>query len=217
METPTLITVEANIAAGKTTLMSVIRENYGDICDVIEEPVELWRDNGIFQEYLKDPNKYAAIFQLYVLMTRMKIIHDIIRNPKHKKILVVERSFVFDVKCFVRANFQFGHINEQEYKTLISSYEILRDKVYKMINLGGVIYINTPLDMCISRMSTRGRDTEKDSYQYKYMELLHSFHDEAVKQCECKVLTVDGSKNYTVGGADRSEIIKKIGEFVNSY
>lgn len=211
-----IITVEANIAAGKTTLMELIEEFFGKTCCVMQEPVEEWRKIGLFQEYLKDAAKYATIFQLFVLITRMKIIHDALNADDGKNVIIIERSFLFDVDCFIRANVEFGSINNIEHRALLASYEILRDKIYNLADIGGIIYINTDIETCIHRMSVRGRDTEKDSYRDRYMSLLDTYHKEALDKFSGRKLVIDGSVNYLVQGDGRKEIVKKIDEFIGA-
>jgi deoxyadenosine/deoxycytidine kinase len=73
--------IEGNIGSGKTTLLDKLAEhnNY----EVIREPVDIWqnikndKNENILQQFYKDPNRYAYLFQTIVFKTRLQSLDKI--------------------------------------------------------------------------------------------------------------------------------------------
>ena len=100
------IAVEGTVAVGKTTLLpnfhSVIASHNIDI-DLVLEPVDIWvhwegkHENwNLLDMMYKDPNKYAATFQMAAAISKIQLLQDATKPCR-----LVERTLLCQEKVFI--------------------------------------------------------------------------------------------------------------------
>lgn len=174
-----IVAIEANIAAGKTTLLDPLTQELsrltGTTWKVIREPVD---EDPLFLEllqvFVENPDNADARvkFQLYITRTRQALLSNI---PDGN--YVIERSLFSDL-VFCHANFlttEQPSANYTSYFYQIKNYL----KFYPKIDL--VVYIDRDVESCFSACQARGRTGEK-SYTVDYFQDIKAFHDACLPQ-----------------------------------
>ena len=160
-----LISIEGNIGAGKSTIINqLIKENLDPQIIILQEPVDMWESvkhegETMLQKFYNDQDKYAFAFQIMAFTTRLKLIKDTINQNPDAKIILCERSLEADREIFAKMLNKDGVIEPILYQI----YEMyFQDSVDTMYQLSGMIYLNTPPDVCSKRILKRNRDGESN-------------------------------------------------------
>lgn len=190
-----LVFVEANIGAGKSTLLRAIAKRAFPFRHVVvEEPVDEWEsivdEDGVslFKRYYADPKKYALMFQLHVLSTRVKRIKGAVAEHPGK-VIFCERSLLSDLNIFVRRMVKDGIMDVMTYQV----YKHLHDTIVSMSQLPAAkfIYLRVDPDTCFARVRERNRGGE-DVIDIDFLTELHKLH-EAWLCDDANTLIVDGT------------------------
>lgn len=172
---PLVIFLGGNIGAGKSTIISELTE-----FEKIEERIDLWRNvDGfdLFGAYLKNPNKYASIFQYIALLT--KEIGLIEQMDNKSKPIIVERSPIDDTLVFAQLLHDEGNISDEEFKTHKTIMKEFMKVLSKKMNLI-YIYIYTPPDICFERMIKRNRPGEVETYTIDFFKKLDELYKQVI-------------------------------------
>lgn len=105
-----IISIEGNIGVGKSTFISILKNKWPN-CDIVSEPVELWKDltnddnKNILQMFYEDINRWSYTFQNLACITRMMKIEDKI-NESNSEYIFLDRSLATDKhvfeKCYLK-------------------------------------------------------------------------------------------------------------------
>lgn len=199
-----LINIEGNVATLKSTILSRVhrsapKEMY---VKIIPEPVPLWLQTGLFQNFRKQPHIYAACFQAFAATTLFTELFQAIKQSqmlsKQPKpvVLVQERSLHTSQSIFTRRLAEQGFLTKQEEKTL----QEINDIYQKTINRDAAdndisicrknILIRAPIKEIKRRIQERAREGEEN-----------------IDEEELKQLAEDlESWRESFGGADWKEI-----------
>lgn len=173
------IAIEANIGAGKSTLMKNLFEK--DRVTIFQEPVSDWQ---FLSKFYEDPSRWGLTFNLEVLMTFQQW-KDITFNA------LIERS---PLSCrYVFTQLQYD--NQQITADELALFDKLFNNMAWFPDV--IIYIDTSPSMCFERMQKRGRECEScvpleylQSVDEKYQVMLS-----IAKNNNVKVYVVDGSQD----------------------
>ena len=181
----TIITVDGNIGAGKSTVLEYLHSYYKLPIDL--EPVNKW------QPYLNDiycNNKGTFEFQVRVWLDRCWI------QPKsHSLPMLMERSPYFQRNVFIPISLENGKLDSREYMTLHEMYE----KSNNIWIPNGYIYLRSNPLNCIERIKKRNRQSE-DRISEDYITNLHNLHEKAYEYAISSgyPITVIDMENKTV-------------------
>jgi len=164
----TIITIEGNIGAGKSTLINMLKERFSDKMAFVEEQVEVWQHMGILEKFYKNPIKYAFQFQAIVLETMMKALEDEIKNGD-KEIIICDRCPITAIKVFSSNLLDDNILTQRQFDTL---QKMLKGFNYPMAH----VYLRTSPKTCLKRMKMRNRD-EETNVTIEYLERLHNKHE----------------------------------------
>ena len=217
---PKIFFIEANIGAGKSTLVEKLRKIPNAI--VSTEPLELWLDmvdeNGvnILNNFYADTDKYSYVFQGFTFLTRIEKLEAIPRNEDIKYVFV-ERSIFSDRNVFAQNCYNSGLLNLIEWK--------IYNRWFKMANemLGiddyNFIYLQCPPEECLRRLKERNRE-EEVKIPLEYLQSLEDRHEEWFSDNENgekkPVLKLDSTKNYRDNPEILDEFIQKILSFAEN-
>jgi deoxyadenosine/deoxycytidine kinase len=188
-----IICIEGNIGVGKTTILNKLKElniNY-----IIPESVDIWQnykdDNNkdIFTLYYNNPEKYAYLFQNFVLNSFIENFLEY--NKKYKNsILIFERSFYSIRNVFIETLYLEKNLTKLEYKIFNKTFELITNLLnnYDI----QIIYLQTDPLICMDRIINRKR-TGEENITLKYLEKLHKFYEEWLLN-NPKVIIIDGNK-----------------------
>ncbi|WP_374257071.1 deoxynucleoside kinase [Yokenella regensburgei] len=204
-----IVAIEANIAAGKTTLLkplvNILSKRSGYIWKAIEEPVDkdpLFLE--LLQAFVDNPLDADAriMFQLYITHSRQGLLKNL---PDGN--YVIERSLYSDI-IFCHASFLMTEQPSAKYMTYFYRIkEYMRS--YPKIDL--VVYLDRNVNSCFSDCMKRARQAELN-YTIEYFKDLKAFHDaclpQIVRQYGSRLLTHKIKSGYACPLTLAKSIIK---------
>lgn len=209
MTKPILISIEGNIATGKSTHFEYIKTLKLANIYFVDEPVEEWRnikDNNNMNalECFYNDKKNSFCFQVLAYITRLKKLIDIIKKYPND-IIISERCIESDKNVFAKMLYESGDISSIEWET----YNYWYNSFCETSKVDLIIYIATDPVECLNRIKTRNR-TEEVSIPLGYLEQCHNKHEEWLNSTLVPVITIDGSKPIEEIRIEINEIMEKI-------
>ena len=195
-----VISVEGNIASGKTTLMKALQERLPD-ADFFLEPVDKWTEEGWLDALYSDPKRFGFSFQIRVHQGFFEAKEEI--NRSSKQICVVERSSYSANKVFAKHLLNEEIIDFNEYKTLCKISSFTRG-----LHPHVTLYIKTDVKQCLKRMEERGREEEQGITE-EYLTAIDTLHDDAFLY-DHNVYVIDGNQSAEDVLKKAMEIISKV-------
>ena len=180
--------LEGNIGAGKTTILKIIGKNFKDV-EFVEEPVKQWQNLGgmnLLDSFYTDPKRWGFSFEFFSMLTKIKALLNAANSDK--PIIIIERSILSN-KVFMDISEELGKLDKMEYRMLMNTYDFYIQHVYPQ--LSGIIYLDTPVEECIRRITKRNRG-EECSIEKSYLELLKKKFDEMANSSTMLVIRIDG-------------------------
>ena len=173
---PITISIEGNIAAGKTRLMNQISKRCPWV-ECLREPIEAWENvkgYSLLQALYNDPGANKALIQSSFLHS----LHHLYGAPTRSRIRIIERSLHTSRFIFMDLMRDLGDISPSEHAFLVQQYEDLitgQNSVAAHVDL--IIYIRTAPEVAYMRMRTRGRACEQN-ISLDYLKRVHSKYEE---------------------------------------
>ena len=171
----TLISIEGNIGAGKSTLIELLKTKFSDVV-FVDEPVDEWstitdsQGVSILQKYYADQKRYAFAFQMMAFITRARRLRLALeKNPG--AVIVTERSVFTDREIFAKMLHDAEKIEEIEYTIYLKWF----DELVGSITVDGIIYVRVEPEVCCERVISRNRQGE--SIPLDYIEMCHTYHE----------------------------------------
>ena len=180
--------LEGNIGSGKTTIMKIISNHFKDV-EFIEEPVKQWQNLGgmnLLDSFYSDPKRWGFSFEFFSMLTKIEALLKAAESDK--PIIIIERS-IFSNRVFMDLSKELGKLDTMEYCMLINTYNFYLVHVYPQIS--GVIYLDTPVDECIKRITRRNRG-EECTIEKSYLEAIKNKMDEMCNSSTMIVIRIDG-------------------------
>jgi len=174
-----LILVAGNIGSGKTSLTERIGQRLG-----WHTAYESVADNPYLPNFYKDMKTWSFHLQVYFLGHRARQHLQMSLDPRST---VIDRSIYEDAYIFCRALNHLGNLNELDYQTYLSVFNLL---IPTLPVPSMLIYLRCPVDVLMARIHQRARDIES-SISADYLALLESYYDEWMQTFDaCPVLTI---------------------------
>ena len=160
---PRIISIEGNIGAGKTTFLNILATLHLDDPGILilREPVDQWSrvadTHGTVLEHLyRDPGRHAFAFQVLVLHTMKTRLKEAMRGGYHT--IIMERSVGASRHVFGRMLHAQGNMTDIEHQI----YEqMCDDKELRWLIPDEVMYLDVPVEECLTRVRARGRPGEE--------------------------------------------------------
>ncbi len=147
MERARYIAVEGPIAAGKTTLATLLVERLGG--RLVVEPVE---ENPFLASFYQDRKKHAFQTQLFFLLSRYQQQQELFQQDLFSEVTVADYLFAKD-RIFASLNLDANELGlYQRIYSLLGARTVKPDLV---------IYLQARLDVLVARVRRRGRDFER--------------------------------------------------------
>ena len=172
---PIVISVDGNIGSGKSTLIKILKEKYGDSIYFAAEPVDAWSQmidgdgNNLLHNFYTDKNRWSYSFQNIAYITRAKELQKALESGK--RVIITERSVMTDRNLFAKMLFNDGFMNKMEMAMYDTWFGLFNT------NIDYTFYVKTTVDNCVDRIKKRGRDGEGD-IDRNYLEALENAHEE---------------------------------------
>ncbi len=199
MEERTMITIEGNIAAGKSTLGKKL-EQTGKFA-FLPEPVSEWQEGfegNLLEMFYRDQKRWGFTFQMAAFCTRAKTWDEVLKKTDHSRV-VMERSIYSDRYIFAKNCYEQGLINATEWSIYERLWAWLQEKW--CIEPDAIIYINTDPLLCHERIANRER-REEASIPLDYLYQLHRAHEDWLGG-RSDVIEIDGQPHI-----DRNELLE---------
>lgn len=148
-----VIILSGQIGVGKSTATKILQEHFGT--KAFYEPVD---SNPYLPLFYDNPKEYALRTQLYFLGQRFSMIKKALKNRRN----ILDRS-IYEDRLFANIQVEQGNMSEEDmklYNTLADEMmEEIEDMPKKAPDL--LVYLESPFETIIDRISYRGRDYEK--------------------------------------------------------
>ena len=180
--------LEGNIGAGKTTMMKIIGQYFTSV-EFVEEPVSQWQNLGgmnLLDAFYSDPERWGFSFEFYSMLSKIKALLNAANSDK--PVIVIERSILSN-KVFMDLSHELGKLEEIEYSMLMNTYHFYLQHVYPQ--LSGIIYLDTPVDECIKRITKRNRG-EECTIERSYLQCIKEKMDQLCNSSTMNVIRIDG-------------------------
>jgi len=174
-----IITIDGNIGAGKSTILSYLHSNHNIYVDL--EPIDKWKS---FLDNIYTNKKNYFNFQVRVWLDRSWI-----QEKDMNTTIIMERSPYFIRNTFNKYMYNNNLINAQENNIINELY----DKTDIIWKSNYFIYIRSNPQKCLERILKRGRDNEKE-ISIEYLNDIHNLHEETYEKAienNIKVLCID--------------------------
>ena len=188
IKTKKIYALEGNIGAGKTTMMKIIGQCFTSV-EFVEEPVSQWQNLGgmnLLDAFYSDPERWGFSFEFYSMLSKIKALLNAANSDK--PVIVIERSILSN-KVFMDLSHELGKLEEIEYSMLMNTYHFYLQHVYPQ--LSGIIYLDTPVDECIKRITKRNRG-EECTIERSYLQCIKEKMDQLCNSSTMNVIRIDG-------------------------
>ncbi|XP_051897106.1 deoxycytidine kinase-like [Pristis pectinata] len=239
------VSVEGNIAAGKSTLVQILGEVSQD-WDVVLEPIARWcsvaqtdkeeseelttsqKSGGNLLQMMYDkPERWSYTFQNYACLSRarsqLRCVSDKLQDSAHP-VQFFERSLYSDRYVFATNLYESHCINETEWIIYQDWHGWIHNRSGNRIKLDGIIYLRATPEVCMKRLNVRGRQ-EEQTIPMEYLEKLHTKHEDWLQHRtmhlhfdylnEIPVLTLDANEDFKQNEAICQKMIEKIKDFLH--
>lgn len=177
-----LISIAGMVGIGKTTFTKALasRLNYHTSLEKVD-------GNPYLNAFYKDFSRYVFQLQIYFLSERFKETKRIDASPYG---FVQDRSIYEDTGIFARMHYEKGTMSEADYQTYTSLFDaMVMTPYFHTPDL--LIYLHGSLDATIRRITSRGREMEKET-PVSYWEEMHQRYDLWIRHFDaCPVLKID--------------------------
>jgi deoxyadenosine/deoxycytidine kinase len=188
------IAIEANLGAGKSTVLRKLRERHPNIL-VYEEPLNAWED--LLELFYANRSRWAMALQMRVLLDRL--------DPKYKSSCVMERCIYSCRYVFAQTLFSDGSLSEKEWKLFKEYYDTFKDEVDPNI----IIYLRADPSVCLERVRQRHRNGE-EHISIDYLQKLHFQYENMFKYYPGRVVVVDAAQDPEKVYKDVENIVVKL-------
>jgi len=190
-----ILSIEGNIAAGKSTLMEELKKKYAGNTNVnfLDEPVELWekvKDKygvSMLQKYYSNPSKYAFAFQMMAYTSRVKILRKMEAKLSedikdgNDRIIITERSILTDKHVFAQMLYDEGKMEDVEFQIYDEMFNEFSEQKVSM-----VVMLETTPQISFERVIKRGRVGEV--IPLEYLEKCYDYHVKMLEHMNKTVL-----------------------------
>lgn len=219
IKSPIIVSIEGNIAAGKTTIFQALsssRETLG--WKFVGEPVGEWTDayaTGInaLGDFYKDQKGQAFTIQMLILETQITHLETAISSGA--KVIITDRSIDTAKECFAKL------LAEEEKLSIVQwrIYERLFERLaLQLPRTSGIVYVSTPPDVCFERLHKRARKEEVETSlelrdYLKRLDEKHRVWMNGVRDT-FPVFDVEHNVDFTTSTPEGDALMKKIISFI---
>ena len=162
------IAIEGNIGAGKTSLATLISNEFN-----AKLILEQFEDNSFLPKFYKEPDKYAFPLEMSFLASRFQQLKDQLGNQDLFKSFTISDYYIVKSLIFAQKT-----LAEDEFKLYTRFFNIILNQLPKP-DLFVYLYVKTP--KLQENIKTRGRSYEQD-IKDEYLDKIQDGYFEFMKQ-----------------------------------
>lgn len=192
------IAIEGNIGAGKTSLASLMSDEFN-----ARVVLERFADNPFLPKFYEDKERFAFPLEMSFLADRYQQLSDDLDQFNLFKNLIVSDYYIFKSLIFAQVTLQ-----KDEY----ALYRKMFDIMYKEISKPDLyIYLYQNTDRLLENIKKRGRDYEQN-IQADYLQKIHDgYHNFIKTEQHLNTLIIDVSElDFVNNHKDYKQILKTI-------
>ncbi len=204
MAKPSVIAVAGNMGAGKSSLVTWLRQQFG--MTPFFEPNE---DNPYLADFYDDMGRWAFNSQIWFLIRRFQIHRTIDRTAHGRRHPVVQdRTIYEDAEIFAAHLHAAGHISDRDW---VSYQELYHTLAAELRPPDLMIYLRCPLKTLTQRIRRRGRAFEQQVPR-KYLKALEELYESWVQRYDAspKLVLETDRLDYVEHLFDRLELLRAI-------
>ncbi|XP_040591912.1 deoxycytidine kinase [Mesocricetus auratus] len=238
------LSIEGNIAAGKSTFVNILKQVCED-WEVVPEPVARWCNvqnaqdefeelttsqksgGNVLQMMYQKPERWSFTFQSYACLSRIRAqlasLNGKLKDAE-KPVLFFERSVYSDRYIFASNLYESDCMNETEWTIYQDWHDWMNSQFGQSLELDGIIYLRATPEKCLNRIYLRGRN-EEQGIPLEYLEKLHYKHESWLLHRTLKtdfdylqevpILTLDVNEDFK--DKDKHEsLVEKVKEFLST-
>jgi deoxyadenosine/deoxycytidine kinase len=200
-----IISVEALIGCGKSTLIRKLKEKYPKRVRDVPEPLGEWQDvagHNMLNLFYEDKKQYAYLFQDLAYVTKAEKLEETVASVLASSsdgqgaepiVIIMERSWDSDRNVFAKGLHDDGDMSDVQWECYQRRHDYLFKKTPQIV---GHIKLEAPVDECLRRINKRSREEEKDKIPKEHMVRLKGNTDSWLSGTEIPVLTLDATGNF---------------------
>ena len=213
-----IISLEGNIGAGKSTMLSLLKDELGDMCEYVTEPVNEWINvtdesgKNILENFYNDRTRWAYTFENIAYVTRLCIIVDKLLNSD-KKYIIIDRSPAAGLNVFAKMSYDDKFMNNIEW-TYLNKWNTFFENIFGDYFDHKIVYLECDPETALDRICSRAR-TEEKKVPLEYLTKVKEYHDNWL-QSKDNVLRINVgiSNNYINDDNKLSQLMDEIRRFV---
>jgi len=184
MKVGSIIVIEGNICAGKSTLCQNIGSNEKYV--IFKEPA---LENPYLKRYYENPKKYGLTMQLHMIRIRFETYVEAIKLALAGKDVILDRSIYSDY-VFAKKNYKDGNISEKGFEY----YMEVRRKMLMLIPLPSIVlFLDCSSKICHNRIKELRCIDCECSIQLDYLDGLDDEYKVLIKEFS-NVISIDWNK-----------------------
>jgi len=190
------VAVAGNIGAGKSTLVALLCDKLG--WQPFYEPVA---DNPYLADFYADMQTWAFHSQIFFLTHRLRMHRQLLDHPTS---VLQDRTVYEDAEVFANNLYHQEKIHPRDYRTYQELYEVLTEFLPPP---DLVVYLRASVPTLFARISTRGRDFERQITP-EYLGQLNDLYENWIAGFSlCPVLTVPSDDLDYVANTSHLDLI----------
>lgn len=216
---PIVISVEAAIGTGKSTLLRLLQKK-NPSWRFVQEPVDQWQSVGgkhnLLEAFYTDKQRYAFSFQTFCVLSRIEAVTTVLSSLESTDdvpVVVLERSWLSDRNTFAEMHHAQHNISEMEWCLYDQWYNFA---VRNSPKIHGHVYLECTPDTCMTRLRKRHRSEEvgvTDDYQKQ----LIAKHEEWLQTVpESHVCRINADKDFQDDEVNYQLLAERLANFITS-
>lgn len=170
-----ILMIDGILSSGKSTLLNKYKKLYPSLF-IIQEPVDKWVASGLLEKFYENPKKYAYELQVFIMDSFTDQLEEAFSQDK--EFILMERGHLCAFTVFSYIHWKNGNLTDEEYQKMEQKFYTydrdLRERGYVLDH----IYLNTPIDTAMVRLSNRDRINEKSKVTKEYQQQLLNRYEE---------------------------------------